>query len=100
MFMYSFDWVFHNPYCGMLFGCGCTYNWLGGWDGCNVHNRHGPQCPWCSIPWKWPSLALFASDRFVIALSVLVWAALAANQVPRMLRLTLPAVFWLAYVYS
>ncbi|KAK3272563.1 hypothetical protein CYMTET_19153 [Cymbomonas tetramitiformis] len=41
-------WVFHNPYCGLLFRCGCTWNWAGGWDGCNVHNPTGPHCPWCA----------------------------------------------------
>jgi len=33
---YAFDWVFHNPYCGLLFRCGCTWNWAGGYGPCNV----------------------------------------------------------------
>lgn len=33
--------VFHNPYCNFLFRCGCTWNWSGGWEKCNFHNRFG-----------------------------------------------------------
>jgi len=43
------DWVFHNPYCGLLFRCRCTWPWAGGWDGCNVHHPSGPKCPWCNV---------------------------------------------------
>ena len=48
-YVYLFDWVFHNPVCDLMFRCGCTWNWAGGWDACNVHNPpgDGPHCPWC-----------------------------------------------------
>jgi hypothetical protein len=48
----GFVWLFHNPYCGFLFRCGCTWNWLacGGWCPCNVHNNARPWCPWCMAP--------------------------------------------------
>ena len=29
---YGFDWTFHNPLCGLLFQCGCTWN-CGPWSG-------------------------------------------------------------------
>lgn len=45
--VYMFDWVMHNPTCGQLFQCGCTWNWAGGWDRCNVHDPHQPHCPFC-----------------------------------------------------
>eukprot|EP01095_Lingulamoeba_sp_RSL-Kostka_P017790 TRINITY_DN9476_c0_g2_i2.p1 TRINITY_DN9476_c0_g2~~TRINITY_DN9476_c0_g2_i2.p1 ORF type:complete len:209 (+),score=28.65 TRINITY_DN9476_c0_g2_i2:57-683(+) len=49
VFTYCFDWVFENPICDILFKCGCTWNWEGGWDECNVHNTEGePKCPWCN----------------------------------------------------
>jgi len=37
----AFDHVLHNKYCGILFQCGCTWNWAGGWAKCNVHNPTG-----------------------------------------------------------
>ena len=46
---YAFDWAFHNPYCGVLFRCHCTFPWAGGSAGCNVHHTTGPQCPWCNV---------------------------------------------------
>ena len=46
---YAFNWVFHNPYCNAMFSCGCTWNWEGGWDACNIHSTEDiPKCPWCS----------------------------------------------------
>ena len=39
----------HNPYCGLIFRCGCTWQWAGGWANCNVHNPAGPKCPWCNV---------------------------------------------------
>ena len=69
--LYAFDLVFHNPMCGTIYACGCSWpEFLGGsgWTNCNVHNTHGPQCPWCLMPYtrknlvflvsKWPYLIL------------------------------------------
>eukprot|EP01102_Stenamoeba_stenopodia_P004219 TRINITY_DN1447_c0_g1_i1.p1 TRINITY_DN1447_c0_g1~~TRINITY_DN1447_c0_g1_i1.p1 ORF type:complete len:212 (-),score=12.46 TRINITY_DN1447_c0_g1_i1:160-741(-) len=39
--------ILHNSTCDFIFRCGCTWNWAGGWDKCNVHNASGPKCPWC-----------------------------------------------------
>ena len=68
---WGFDWLFHNPYCGLLFACGCSWNWAGpwgagGWTSCNVHHRHGPQCPWCSVPFK----VLLLSHSLSLSLSL------------------------------
>jgi len=82
---YAFDWIFHNKYCGFLFRCNCTWNWDGGWDGCNVHNPHGPRCPWCgagnpptpgftatnSTLSQWQ---IFIDDNFIVSLMVIGWA--------------------------
>ena len=52
LFVHAFNWVFHNPYCDIIFQCGCTFNWAGGWDNCNVHSLDPLQakCPWCDCP--------------------------------------------------
>lgn len=35
-------------FCATLFGCGCQ-GFLGAVaDHCNIHNRVGPHCPWCT----------------------------------------------------
>ena len=62
-----FDWVFHNPTCDFMFSCGCTFNWLGGWTQCNVHNTVGdPKCPWCIAP---PSTA-WTTSALVRAITI------------------------------
>jgi hypothetical protein len=38
------------PFCGLVFGCGCTAMGLGGDLHCNVHRPWGPHCPWCEHP--------------------------------------------------
>lgn len=52
--------LFHNPICDAMFRCGCTWNWAGGWNACNVHNPTGPRCPFCASP----------SSRFVRTLPI------------------------------
>lgn len=71
---YAFLWVFHNPYCGLLFRCGCTWNWAGGWTKCNVHNPTGPRCPWCDAG---PKSLWTVEDRTVLALMFVGWATVA-----------------------
>lgn len=56
------QWALHNPYCGLLFRCGCTWPWAGGWADCNYHNVRGPKCPWCnvrntSLSWLAPAIS-------------------------------------------
>jgi len=31
---WKFDRTLHNKYCGVLFQCGCTWDWDGGWKNC------------------------------------------------------------------
>lgn len=45
-FQYSFQYIIHNPTCNVLFRCGCTWEWNGGWKNCNIWDD-GPKCPWC-----------------------------------------------------
>lgn len=35
-------------FCGWFFQCGCQSVWLGSADHCNIHNRVGHHCPWCT----------------------------------------------------
>ena len=39
------------PFCGAMYGCGCTFAWgsvARGIAKCNYRNPAGPNCPWCS----------------------------------------------------
>lgn len=45
---YGVTRVFENPWCNLMFACGCRFDALGGWRDCNVHNPSGPRCPFCS----------------------------------------------------
>ena len=51
-FVLVWNWTFHNPTCDAMFHCGCTWNWAGGWDECNVHSTDPEvlKCPYCSSP--------------------------------------------------
>ena len=42
--------IFYLPFCGMLFGCGCSHLWTTDLKHCNIHNPAPPNCPWCSGP--------------------------------------------------
>jgi len=46
-FTYGFDTLFENKLCDLIFRCGCTWNWAGGSDKCNIHHTDGPKCPFC-----------------------------------------------------
>ena len=69
-----FDWALHNPYCGLLFRCHCTWPWAGGSAHCNVHHATGPKCPWCNVrntPLHW--LAWAIKDNFTVSAMVLAY---------------------------
>ena len=36
------------PFCGMAFGCGCTWLWDGAAAHCDIHRPGPPDCPWCA----------------------------------------------------
>lgn len=42
-----FTAVFVTPWCGLAFGCGCTWLWAGTARFCNIHHATGAHCPWC-----------------------------------------------------
>lgn len=65
---YTINYVLHNPYCNLMFNCGCTWNWSGSWKDCNVHNPLTPNCPWCSAS----KLAAWTIQELVIVLLTLV----------------------------
>jgi hypothetical protein len=71
--------VFHNPMCGLVFQCGCTFNpWLGGtgWNLCNVHNPNptAPRCPWCISPRDTPAWTWTTSRTVIVGMMVASWA--------------------------
>ena len=73
-----FNAVFHNPMCGLVFNCGCSFNpWLGGtgWNLCNVHNPNpnSPRCPWCISPRDTPNWTWVTSSTCVVVLMVAAW---------------------------
>jgi len=76
----AFNWLFHNPYCGLLFQCGCTFNYPlitpksdAGWGPCNVHNARKPWCPWCRSPQDHPNWAWTVSNWFVVGLMLVAY---------------------------
>ena len=72
---WGFNEIFHNPWCGALFRCGCTWSWAGGWTKCNVHNPapNSPRCPWCLSARDTPATTWSTSSAFVVVLMVLGW---------------------------
>ena len=70
--------IFHNPLCGIVFQCGCTFNpWLGGtgWLKCNVHNASidSPRCPWCISPRDTPQWTWTTGRVFIVTLMIVSW---------------------------
>ena len=76
-FCYWFERIIHNPFCNFIFKCGCTWNWDGGWDRCNVFNTVGaPKCPWCTAAQN----VSWTTDSLLFALMVLTYFSLLANR--------------------
>lgn len=44
----GFTAAFIINWCDLIYRCGCTFQWAGGADHCNIHNPSPPHCPWCS----------------------------------------------------
>lgn len=40
LFNYFFSKVFLLPYCGLLYRCGCTFEFWGGVSKCNINDPH------------------------------------------------------------
>ena len=68
IYSYGLDHIFHNPLCGLLFQCGCTWEWSGGVKPCNIYNKEGPHCPWCSSSTFLEKFLV--NDYWVIALMI------------------------------
>lgn len=71
--------VFHNPLCGLVFRCGCTFDpWLGGtgWLLCNVHNpnNYSPRCPWCVSPRDTPAWTWTTGKTIIVSGMMVAWA--------------------------
>jgi len=94
---WAFEWVFHNAYCNFLFQCGCTWNWAGGWNKCNVHNLHGPQCPWCIAPVKFPMWVWTTNSKFMLCFMTAIFMAAKYSKSSLVRRSLLPFACWVAF---
>ena len=68
--------LFHNPMCGLIFACGCTWSFRGGWKQCNVHYLgfgSSPRCPWCVSPRDTPKWTWTTGGAFTIAVMIMSW---------------------------
>lgn len=54
----------YMPLCGLVFGCGCRFVFLGGTEHCNMHAPHPPHCPLCT-----------GSPLYGLAFGLVLWAA-------------------------
>jgi hypothetical protein len=73
---WAFTTIFIVPFCGALFGCGCTWLWAGAGSNCvgmmDNHSMHHT-CPWCidsPTGWLIPIILILASQTAII---VLLW---------------------------
>jgi len=70
LLLHCIDYTFENVYCDLIFKCGCTWNWAGGWDQCNVHDEDLPwslRCPFCSAP-HYGKLAVWLTKYYLWSL--------------------------------
>ena len=44
----AFTSAFFIQWCDLIYQCGCTYDWAGGADHCNIRQAGPPDCPWCA----------------------------------------------------
>lgn len=67
--------LFHNPMCGLIFSCGCTWSFLGGWKNCNVHfaGLRSPRCPWCVSPRDTPSWTWTTGEACTVSVMLFSW---------------------------
>jgi hypothetical protein len=93
-FTMAFDWLLHNPFCNVMFRCGCQMPppFGASWIPCNVHDPEAPHCPWCSVTAK-------LGNTLVTLMIVTMYATyllLATRGAPAWSRLTTPVLAWLA----
>lgn len=46
--VFAFTALLAINFCGTLFQCGCQSAWSAAAAHCNIHQAHGPHCPWCT----------------------------------------------------
>jgi hypothetical protein len=69
-FNFYFQYFIHDPFCNMLFKCGCVWVFAGGWKNCNYFNSEGlPKCPWCASRWY----VSWTTDYLVFALMIVTY---------------------------
>lgn len=69
-FHWYFQYFIHDPFCNMLFKCGCVWVFAGGWKNCNYFNLEGmPKCPWCASRWY----VSWTTDYLVFALMIVTY---------------------------
>jgi hypothetical protein len=75
------NYALHNPYCGALFRCHCTWPWAGGSSRCNIHHSSGPRCPWCNVRnTGLAKLAFAITDTFTVSMMILSYCLVMAWQ--------------------
>jgi hypothetical protein len=42
--------IFLLPFCGFIFGCGCSFLWSDALKHCSIYDPMRPDCPWCLAP--------------------------------------------------
>jgi hypothetical protein len=46
--VFAFTAALAINFCGTIFQCGCQSMWQASAAHCNIHNKTGPHCPWCT----------------------------------------------------
>lgn len=98
--------VFHDWFCGIVLGCGCTWPWAGGAKYCNWHNPSGLKCPWCLASPRASIWTQRSSPLTMILLFVFLDSYRRNGKVSWAAQLGLPVVafffveFWWTFFYS
>jgi len=71
-FSYGWSRLFLLPYCNILFRCGCTWEWAGGIEHCNIFDNDKPHCPWCSANANVAWIPTYGTDILMVVGSVII----------------------------
>lgn len=84
--VWAFDTCMHNPMCGLMFQCRCTFalHWSDGWKMCNVNDPGEPHCPFCACTQYLGGYACLLVRDLVVVLVALGTAAALTGR-PRLL---------------
>jgi hypothetical protein len=96
--------LFTLPYCGLLFRCGCTWVWAGGFNQCNIFDTSSgsPSCPFCSLaaPLAW--IPQWGTAMLSVLTTLLVcWIPRRFPLLPLgwLVRVLLPVACFLVYTF-